>query len=320
MKDGRVIVLSGGVGGAKLVLGLTHALLPERLIVVTNTGDDFDHLGLRICPDTDTVIYALSGLADPDRGWGRRGETWTFMSALGDLGGADWFRLGDGDLAMHVSRTDRLRRGATLTEVTAGVTAAFGIETTILPMSDQAVATVVETPAGRLPFQHYFVRERCAPPVTGIDFEGIDAARPNPSLAAALAEKVAAVLIAPSNPFVSIDPILALPGLRALLSENGAPIVAVSPIVGGVALKGPAAKMMRELGLEVSALGIAQHYAGLIDGMIVDDADAGLAAAIEATGIEVRVAPTVMRTLEDRINLATVAIDMATCLQGRPTH
>ncbi|MCP4246779.1 MAG: 2-phospho-L-lactate transferase, partial [bacterium] len=212
MNGGRIIALSGGVGGAKLVLGLAHAVPPEWLITVTNTADDFDHFGLRICPDTDTVLYTLSGLADPEKGWGRANETWTFMQAMKDLGGTDWFNLGDGDLALHVLRTERMKKGASLTEITADVANSMGITATVLPMCDQPVATMVDTTQGRLAFQEYFVRERCAPQVTGFEFAGIDSARPNPALVAALADRPEAVIIAPSNPFVSVDPILAIPG------------------------------------------------------------------------------------------------------------
>ena len=233
MSERPVIALSGGVGGAKLVLGLAHVLPGDRLTVVTNTGDDFDHLGLRICPDTDTVLYTLSGLADPDKGWGRAGETWTFMRALAALGGEDWFSLGDGDLALHVLRTHRLSEGASLGEVTAEVADVLNIAPMILPMSDQPVATHVNTPDGQLAFQHYFVRERCAPVVTGFEFKGVDAAKPNPELVQQLETGPEAIIIAPSNPYISVDPILGLPGLWAMLRACGAPIIAISPIVGG---------------------------------------------------------------------------------------
>lgn len=316
MSGGRVIVLSGGVGGAKLVLGLSHAVPAERLVVVTNTADDFDHFGLRICPDTDTVLYTLAGLADPDRGWGRANETWTFMQAMKRLGGADWFNLGDGDLALHVLRTKRLRAGASLTEITAEVAHSMGIEAAILPMCDQPVATMVDTAQGRMAFQDYFVRERCAPRVTGFDFAGIDAAQPNPALVAALAERPEAVIIAPSNPFISVDPILAIPGMRDLLGGCGAPIVAVSPIVGGAAIKGPAAKMMEELGSGATALEIAKHYQGLADGLIIDEQDAALASDVVELGLEVEILPTVMHDLATRIELARQSVAFAARVGG----
>ncbi len=315
MTDGTVIALSGGVGGAKLVLGLAHALSSDRLLVVTNTGDDFDHFGLRICPDTDTVIYTLSNLADPERGWGRVDESWNFMKAVTDLGGEDWFNLGDRDLALHVLRTQRLKAGASLSAVTADITETLGIAVPIVPMCDEPVATMVDTPQGRMAFQHYFVRERCAPRVTGFKFEGIDAARPAPALNEAMSAEPGAIILAPSNPFVSVAPILTVPGMRALLRNCGAPIVAVSPIVGGRALKGPAAKMMDELGMPASALEIARHYADFIDGLVIDETDANLASAIEELGIRAHIAPTIMRSLDDRIDLARQSVDFATRLR-----
>jgi LPPG:FO 2-phospho-L-lactate transferase len=317
MSDGRIIALSGGIGGAKLVLGLAHVLPASRLLIVANAGDDFDHLGLRICPDIDTILYTLAGLADRKQGWGRANETWTFMEALKSLGGEDWFNLGDGDLALHVLRTERLRNGATLSEVTAEIARTLGIEAEIVPMSDQSVATLVETPKERLAFQHYFVRDQCAPTVTGFVFDGIDAATPNPALAAALQKSPAAIVIAPSNPFVSVDPILEVPGMRKMMRESGAPIIAVSPIVGGAAIKGPAAKMMEELGVPVSAEEIARHYLGFIDGLVIDEVDAKLAPGISEMGIEVEVAPTVMKDLNDRINLAELTLKFTAHLSGR---
>ena len=311
MSDGPVIVLSGGVGGAKLVLGLSHTVPAQRLVVITNTGDDFDHFGLRICPDTDTVLYTLSGLADPKKGWGRVNESWTFMQAIADLGGADWFRLGDGDLALHVVRTERLRAGARLTEITGEVARSMGIQVTVLPMCDQPVATMVDTAGGRLAFQEYFVREQCAPRVTGFEFAGIDGAEPNPLLVVALAERPRAIIVAPSNPFVSVDPILEIPGMRRLLQSSGAPIVAVSPIVAGAAIRGPAAKMMAELGVRPAALAIAEHYLGFADGIIIDEKDAGQAPAISALGLQVEIAPTIMHDLPSRIELATRSLAFA---------
>ncbi len=316
MSAKKVIALSGGVGGAKLVLGLSHLLAPERLVVVTNTGDDFDHLGLRICPDTDTVLYTLAGLADPERGWGRVDETWTFMKAVQAMGGEDWFNLGDGDLALHILRANRLAEGASLSQVTADIADSLGIGAAIVPMSDQNVATMVNTPDGALAFQHYFVRDRCAPTVTGFTFDGVELAQPAPALMSALNDKVAAVIIAPSNPYVSVDPILAVPGLRRQLRECAVPIVAVSPIIGGDAIKGPAAKMMRELGVEVSALEIAKHYQGFVDGLIIDEVDGDLAPEIADLGMAVEVGPTLMRDLSDRIKLADLTVNFAARLEG----
>lgn len=315
MTGGTVIALSGGVGGAKLVLGLAHVLPSDRLLVVTNTGDDFDHFGLRICPDTDTVIYTLSNLADPERGWGRVDESWNFMKVVTDLGGEDWFNLGDRDLALHVLRTQRLKAGASLSAVTADIAENLGIAVPIVPMCDEPVATMVDTPQGRLAFQQYFVRERCAPRVTGFEFEGIDAARPAPALAEAISAEPGAIILAPSNPFVSVAPILTVPGMQRLLRNCGAPIVAVSPIVGGRALKGPAAKMMDELGTPASALEIARHYTDFIDGLVIDETDANLAPAIEDLGIQAHIAPTIMRSLDDRIDLARQTVDFASRLR-----
>ncbi len=316
MSERPIIALSGGVGGAKLVLGLSHLLPGSLLTVVTNTGDDFDHLGLRVCPDTDTVLYTLSGLADPEKGWGRAGETWTFMRALSALGGEDWFSLGDGDLALHVLRTHRLAAGASLSEVTAEIADILKIAPMILPMSDQPVATHVDTPDGQLAFQHYFVRERCAPVVTGFTFKGVEAAPPHPELVQQLEAGPEAIIIAPSNPYISVDPILGLPGLRAMLRASGAPIIAISPIVGGAAIKGPAAKMMAELGIEVSALGVAQHYQGLIDGLIIDERDRDLAGCIAEIGVKVLIAPTMMVDLETRIELARQTLAFASDLRS----
>lgn len=311
MSEATVIALSGGVGGAKLVLGLSRVVAPENLVTVTNTGDDFDHFGLRICPDTDTVLYTLSGLSDVEKGWGRANETWTFMQAVAGLGGADWFNLGDGDLALHVLRSERLRQGATLTEVTADVAREMGIKSTILPMTDQPVSTMVETPEGRLAFQEYFVRDQCAPQVTGFTFAGIADAKPNRVLVPLLVSPAAAIVIAPSNPFVSVDPILSVPGLRDMLRNNGAPIVAVSPIVGGLAIKGPAAKMMQELGGTASALDVARYYQGFVDGLIIDEQDAHLADEIAALGMGVDVQRTVMTDLKTRIDLARQSLAFA---------
>ncbi|MDC1264896.1 2-phospho-L-lactate transferase [Amylibacter sp.] len=305
---GKVITLSGGVGGAKLVLGLSHIVMGGDLVVACNTGDDFDHLGLRVCPDIDSILYSLSGLSDQQRGWGRRDETWTFMSALGDLKAPNWFNLGDGDLATHVFRSDLLRQGQLLGAVTAELALRLGITATICPMSDDPVATIVQTPEGELAFQHYFVREQCKPSVTGFRFEGLNTASLNGTVADALNDNPRAIIIAPSNPYVSVDPILHIPGMMDALIAADAPIVAVSPIVGGQALKGPAAKMMAELGIDVSVLGIARHYHELLDGLIIDQIDANLAPKIEAMGLKVHVTQTIMSDLKSRIDLASATL------------
>ena len=275
---GPVVALCGGIGGAKLALGLYRYLGPDRLTVVVNTGDDFEHLGLHVSPDLDTVLYTLSGRNDPDRGWGRAGETWNFMAALEELGGATWFQLGDKDLALHVERTRRLRAGEPLSRITADIAERFGLMARILPMSEDPLRTVVLTPDGPLPFQHFFVRERCEPVVTGFGFEGAEDARAQPEVVEALADPgLQAVVICPSNPYLSIDPILAVPGLRTALADCMAPVVAVSPLVGGRAIKGPTVKIMGDLGIAATPQSIRAHYGGLLDGFVLDLEDAQIA-------------------------------------------
>ena len=314
----HVVALSGGVGGAKLVVGLAHEVEQDRLLVIANGGDDFEHLGLTICPDADTLLYAGSGLDNPTVGWGRRDETWTFMAVLGDLGGPAWFQLGDGDLALHVLRSERLRQGEPLSAVMDDVRQRLGAPFRIVPMSDDPVRTWVETDAGLLAFQDWFVGRRCAPRVAGLAFVGAEGARPAPGLIEALAAPdLETIVICPSNPLISVAPILAVEGLRAAIERAGAPIIAVSPLVGGRALKGPAAKMMAELDLGSDALAIARFYAGLIDGLIIDQADADQARPIEELGIRALVAPTVMTSLDDRIALAAATLAFARTLPRR---
>ncbi len=313
--DRPVLALSGGVGGAKLALGLARVLPPGGLTVVANTGDDFEHLGLHVAPDLDTLTYALAGLDNPETGWGRRDETWSFMAALAELGGETWFRLGDRDLAMHVERTRRLRNGETLSAITAELTRRLGIGSRILPMSDDKVRTRVETREGVLDFQHYFVGRQCAPRVTGFTFAGADAAAAHPDFLVALRHPgLRAVIICPSNPFISIDPILALPGLRDALAAAAAPVIAVSPIIAGRAVKGPTAKMMTELGLTVDPLTVAAHYHGLIDGYVMDDADSQMAAMLD---LPVETTRTLMQSLEDREALARAVLDFADRIAAR---
>ena len=316
----RCLALSGGVGGAKLALGLSRVLPPEDLTVVCNTADDFDHLGLRVCPDLDTVTYTLAGLSNRETGWGQAHETWSFLEALAQLGAETWFRLGDRDLATHVERTRRLRAGESLTAVTAALCGALGVEAAVLPMSDDPVRTVVRTQDGELSFQHYFVRDRCAPAVTGFRFDGIDAARPAPGFLDALrSSETAAVVVCPSNPFVSVDPVLALDGVEAAVRGAAAPVVAVSPIVGGAAIKGPAAKMMAELGMPVTAVEVARHYLEreLLDGFVVDRADAAEARELEAAGLPTLVTGTVMESLADRERLAREVLEFARGIDPR---
>jgi LPPG:FO 2-phospho-L-lactate transferase len=310
-----VLALSGGVGGAKLALGLARILSPGALTVVANTGDDFEHLGLHISPDIDTLIYTLAGVANTQTGWGRHDETWSFMAALDELGGETWFKLGDRDLAVHVERTRRLKSGEKLSAVTASIAGSFGIASRILPMSDDRVRTQVLTRSGVLDFQRYFVEARCAPEVTGFLFEGAASARPHPDILAALRNpRLRAVVICPSNPYISIDPILAMPELRAALAESAAPVIAVSPIIGQQAVKGPTAKMMAELGRTVDVLTVAEHYRGLIDGFIVDTVDERTASRL---AVPIAAQPVLMLSLEDREELARAALQFADRLSSQ---
>ncbi len=308
-----VVAISGGIGGAKLALGLYRVLPPRSLSVIVNCGDDFDHLGLRICPDLDTTLYTLAGVANPELGWGRRDETWSFMDTLGGLGGPTWFRLGDRDLALHVQRTQHLASGESLSTFIAAAARRLGIEADIIPMSDEPVRTRVHTPGGELAFQDYFVRLRCVPQVSALSFEGASAARPAAGALAALRAPPQAIILCPSNPYLSIDPILAVPGMRALLRAAGAPVIAVSPLVAGDAVKGPTAKIMRELGVPLSPAAVARHYAGIIDGLVIDRRDAAAVAEIDC---HVNVTDTLMHSLADREALAREVLAFASALGG----
>ena len=310
-----IVALAGGVGGAKLAEGLAQLLAPEALAIVVNTGDDFEHLGFHVSPDLDTVMYTLAGVANRDTGWGRADETWRFMAELEALGGPTWFRLGDRDLAAHAERTRRLQAGESLTEVTRALCARLGVRHPVLPMSDQPVRTFVSTDEGVLEFQHYFVRERCRPRVRALEYRGAEQARPSAALKETLrAPSMEAVLLCPSNPYLSLGPILAIPGLRESLRRAG-PVVAVSPIVGGQALKGPAAKIMQELGLTPSPLEVARCYAGFADALLIDRADAALAAGIEALGMRAVTDDIVMREDADRVRLAHACLAVAKALR-----
>ena len=301
----KVLAISGGVGGAKLALGLAQILSAEELTICANTADDFTHLGLRICPDLDTVMYTLAGLNNQQLGWGLQGESWQFMESLRSLGGAEWFKLGDRDLATHVLRTDMLGRGQSLSEITRQLCQQMGVRHRLLPMSDDPVATVLDTDEGELPFQDYFVRRQCRPAVSDYRFDGVERARAQGELMDLLRDpQLDAVLICPSNPFVSVAPVLALGGVREAMEQSAAPVIAVSPIVGGRAIKGPAAKMMQELQLPASALEVARFYRGLLDGFVIDDCDESQAASIEALGMTCLVTATVMHTLQDKTRLA----------------
>jgi LPPG:FO 2-phospho-L-lactate transferase len=311
----RIVALAGGVGGAKLAHGLYQCLAPNELTVIVNTADDFTMFGLHVSPDADTVMYTLGGLANPATGWGVLGDTFETLKLLGRYGRDTWFWIGDRDFATHIARTERLRAGASLTEVTAELTRALGIHAAILPMCDEPVATRVHTPDGPLEFQEYFVRRHHEDPVTGVDFRGIEVARPTGAVRAALAA-ADAIVFCPSNPIVSIGPILGVPGLRAAIAETQVPRIAVSPIVGGQALRGPADRMLRGLGVEVSAYGVATLYRGLIDGLVIDEQDAALAPRIEALGMRAWAAPTVMTGEPERVDLATRVLEIAGRLRG----
>ena len=305
-----IVVLAGGVGGAKMAQGLQAALPPGDLTVVVNTADDFELYGLLISPDLDTVMYTLAGIADPVNGWGVAGDTRNTLDAIARYGEEPWFLLGDQDFATHILRTERLRAGRPLSAVTTELAGALGIRSRIVPMTDDRVATLVDTPAGKLEFQDYFVGRRQSDDVLGVAFAGIEQATAHPDALAAIRE-AETVVIAPSNPIVSVAPILEIPGMREALGDTQAAIVAVSPIVGGRALKGPAAQMLATLGHEVSALGVARLYAGLIDGLVIDEIDRELMPAIELSGLRVLVTATVMGDEADRRRLAAEVLDFA---------
>ena len=308
--DGKVLAVTGGVGGAKLCLGLAQILDPEQLAFVINIGDDFEHFGLHISPDIDTLTYTLSGLSNQQQGWGREGETWNFIEAMRTLGGDAWFNLGDADLALHIFRTENLKQGETLSEVTAMIAERVGIKHRMFPVSDQRVPTVIQTDEGDLPFQEYFVKLRCEPKVNGFEFANADVARISPGLRAWLRESdLKAIIICPSNPYISVDPLLAAGGFGWFIKELNIPIIAVSPIVHGQAIKGPTAKIMTELNIPNDAVAVAAHYKDIIDAFVIDEQDAALAKKIEDLGLRTITAPTVMLTLEDKIRLAEVVMD-----------
>ncbi|MCP4996099.1 MAG: 2-phospho-L-lactate transferase, partial [Gammaproteobacteria bacterium] len=285
---------------------------------VVNTADDFEHLGLKICPDLDTVMYTLAGLNDQQRGWGLAGESWNALQALQKLGAESWFQLGDRDLATHIVRSQRLAQGHTLSQVTAQLCSSLGVGFPVLPMTDDPVSTYVVTGSGELSFQHYFVREQCQPVISGVHFRGIETARPQPQFIDLLSdEKLAAIVICPSNPFVSVKPILNLLGVRQAMRDSQAPVIAVSPIVSGMAIKGPAAKMMAELNMPTSAAAVADDYGDLLDGFVIDQADSDQAEWIEQRGIKVLTTQTVMHSLEDRISLAEDVIAFSATWNGR---
>ena len=307
----KAVALAGGVGGAKLVDGLASAMPLKDLTVVVNTGDDFEHLGLTISPDLDTVLYTLAGVANPETGWGRAEETWAFLETLEALGGPTWFRLGDRDLALHVERTRRIRGGEALSEVTSDLSATFGVEVRLIPMSDDPVRTIVHTDEGDLAFQEYFVARNCEPVVRSFEFLGAENAAPAPGVIQAL-EAADIVIFCPSNPWVSLDPILAVNGIVEAIGDK--PILGVSPIIGGKTLKGPAAKIYAEMGIEVSPLAVAQHYPYL-SALVIDSADAHWMAPIRAHGVQPFATNTVMDSDEARIRLAREVLEFASELE-----
>ena len=314
----RILSITGGVGGAKLSLGLAQLLPAEQLAFLVNTGDDFNHLGLHVSPDIDTLVYTLSDQANKETGWGRSDEGWKFMAALQQLGGEDWFSLGDKDLAMHIERTRLLAEGQSLSAVTAQLASALGISHPIFPMCNENLRTKVQTDDAVLDFQTYFVRERCAPVVTGFNFEGAASSKMNSDLVAWLREAPpTGIIICPSNPFVSIDPILQVNGMRDFLVSSDAPVIAVSPVVGGDAIKGPTVKMMQEMGIPNTAQSVASHYDDFLDGFVIDLQDQDHAASIQENGIATVVTQTVMRTLEDRVALARDCLETIDQLASR---
>lgn len=316
--DARILAITGGVGGAKLSLGLAQLLPAKQLAFLVNTGDDFNHLGLHISPDIDTLVYTLSGQANMETGWGRRDEGWKFMAALQELGGEDWFSLGDKDLAMHIERTRLLAEGRSLTDVTARLALALGVSHPIFPMCNERLRTRVRTDDAILDFQTYFVREQCGPVVTGFDFDGAANTRMNSDLVAWLREAPpTGIILCPSNPYVSVDPILQVNGVRDFLRSSEAPVIAVSPVVGGHAIKGPTVKMMRELGIPNTAQSVASHYTDFLDGFVLDLEDQDQAASIQEDGIVTVATQTVMRTLEDRIALARDCLECINQLSSR---
>ena len=301
-----ILALTGGVGGAKLSLGLTHILEPNEVTFVVNVGDDFEHLGLSISPDIDTLTYTLAGIVNESTGWGREDESWDCLSELQKYEGDTWFQLGDRDLALHLFRTGLINRGKSLTEITEIICSRLGVDHKIVPATDASLRTHVMTDQGLLAFQDYFVRLQCKPRVTRLEYHQRMPASLSPAIKT---DEISGVVICPSNPFLSIDPILEVDEIKLLLMQRDFPVVAVSPIVGNRAIKGPTAKMMEELDMQVTSAGVARHYQGLIDGYVIDNADAHHAQQIEELEIRVRIAPSIMRVLEDKIALANVCVD-----------
>lgn len=307
IKNLKIVSLAGGVGGAKLADGLAQVLQPEDLTIIVNTGDDFSHYGLMISPDLDTVCYTLAGLANPETGWGRKNETWQVFNTLREMGMPDWFQLGDADLATHLVRTARKQSGWTLSEITQDFCRLWGIAVKVLPMSDEVVKTYVDTLEGELEFQDYFVHRHCEPVVKGFKFEGAEHSTPAPNVLESI-DECDAVIFCPSNPWVSIDPILSVPSIKSAIKNH--PVFAVSPIIGDKTVKGPAAKMFSELGIQPSAMAVAQHYGDLLDSILIDRADENLVGDIQRLGIHTDVSNILMIDRADRGRLAREMMDI----------
>lgn len=305
-----IVTLAGGVGAARFLEGVVQVVPPETVTAIVNTGDDITMHGLRISPDIDIVIGTLAGVIDQSQGWGIEGDTTECMTWLGKLGGPTWFKLGDRDLALHIRRTQLLYEGFTASQVAEQFRQSFGVGVRVLPMTDQPVETYIQTPEGAMHFEEFLVKHRARPQVLGATFRGIEQAQPAPDVCESIL-RADVILIAPSNPIVSVGTILAVPGIREALRTTAAPVVAVSPIVGGAAIKGPAVPMMQAAGLAVSAVGVAQCYADFADVLLIDTADADLAEAVRATGVEPVVTNTIMRGLPEKRDLARAALDAA---------
>ena len=310
MSDAPITVLAGGVGGARFLQGLVDVVPPEEVVIVGNVGDDVEPHGLHVSPDLDTVLYTLTGWIDEGKGWGVRGDSDRALERARELGAEAWFWLGDLDIGLHLARTEALRNGEPLSAVTARLAERLGLRPALLPATDDRLRTIIGTPDGEIDFQTYYVRQQHADRVTSIRFDGAETARPAPGVAGALAE-ARAIVVAPSNPLISVGPILAVPAVRELMLSRSAPCVAVSPIVAGQALRGPAAAMMESLGYEASPAGVARIYRGLIDVLVIDSQDAELAPAVESHGVRVVVADTIMRDQAARSQLARTTLDAA---------
>ena len=311
IKKKKILALSGGVGGAKLCRGLDQITNKDELVIIANTGDDFLYLGFYICPDIDTLIYTLAGENNIETGWGRTDETWKAHNVMGGLGADNWFKLGDKDLEMHVYRSKEIQNGTSLTEITQKVSKIWNINSKILPMSNHSIKTIIESDIGTLSFQEYFVKKQCIPKVESITFKQKKAKASQTLLDEMNDNNLTAIIFAPSNPYLSIDPILSLSEIKNFLRTTSTPVIAVSPVVDGQAVKGPTTKIMSELGVEPSAVSIAKHYDGLIDGLILDVLDQNLVSQVEDIGIRTKVMNTIMHNDQDKIQLAQAALDFA---------